>query len=463
MNVLTPAILILMMILTGNPVAMAMAKREVSVNQVVKMAVESRKSAMVDSINKRLQGKNLHRGLFFKGKIAEIKQALGILKRTTPRVVESSKGFIIMAGKGKNEWKVEVELVDPLTGKIKIAGEIVQLKKGMSYLQLAQTIAAPILKFFPIPKRKQKVKKTSFLNPIDLLFVPAWGKGDPLSEEESETVKKLIGVVAGGSAVVGTAVGGAAAVGVVSSGAAVSGAAVGATIGVSGAVVGGVGVGGGVISAGVATGAASGVVGAGVATGVAKIAAALGLGLVTIKIIAGTAVVLTAAVLGDTVGYEAYRLLSDEDNTAIKKTHDYFKRMLVACKDRRSADQQDEDFKQLWALTNELKNLTSQGKAQAKLGCHRLASMRDLDDYLNNSQFLLFWLPDSYALSNQIFRWRIRHLCKTYNEIINCFANAPNPFGEEVNTREAAINHGRQIKDGKFLGLFESLKASVLD
>lgn len=149
---------------------------DISVNRVVRAAFESKKSAIVASINRRLKKKNFHRGSFFKGEIPEVKKVAGGLARLNPRVVESPGGLTVIVGKGKDEMRVELEFADILAGKLRVAGKGVQLKGGMSYLEAARAIAHPILEpLLKEAKKRQRPKKTSFSTPLDLLISPALG------------------------------------------------------------------------------------------------------------------------------------------------------------------------------------------------------------------------------------------------------------------------------------------------
>ena len=151
--------------------ALAEGKRQVSVNQVMHTAFLLRKSEMVAQLKKHLQGKDFSKGSFFQGEISEIEGIAKDLKENVKfDVVEIPNGLLLVVERDKVRASVGVEFIDPLMGVIRVGGHPIQLKKGMNYLQVAQSIA-PII--FPAFLKKIESKKTSFDQNLFDLLIPS--------------------------------------------------------------------------------------------------------------------------------------------------------------------------------------------------------------------------------------------------------------------------------------------------
>ena len=163
------------MTLSRYSIALAEVEKKVTVNQVVHATFLLRKSKMLSTLQKSFQ-KVSHKGSFFKGEIPEMKGIAKDLKKVKFYVQELPNGFLLVAQRDKLKIGVGVEFIDPLMGRIKVGGQSIQLRKGMSYLELAKAITPVILPPF---LKKSKSRKTGFSNnPFNFLIPDAWGEGE---------------------------------------------------------------------------------------------------------------------------------------------------------------------------------------------------------------------------------------------------------------------------------------------
>lgn len=432
MNSLISMILMVVILFNGHSPVQAALKKNIAVNQVMQVVLESRKSAIIASVNQKLQKKDFYQGIFFKGEIPEIKEIADELLQTGPRIVESPKGFMIITGKGKDETRIEVEFTDFLAGKIKVAGKSLQLKGNMSYLELLQTIGPPVLVPLFEKLKEQRPKKTGLSNSLNLFVTPAWGES-----EGGYSTRKVLGLARlfmGGSA---AAVSLAAAIGTTSM-----------TI-----LLGGV---------------------------------AILLG----KIIAILAGLVFLGVVLETVSIELSRYYLAEDDNLINEVKDHFHQIKLLCEENRkhyfgensalneqkikqlegNELQKFRDFQQLWLLSRKVKKLEGfmGSKMLATLGCHQLAKENQgLKEYMEWGGITKWLFSSTKVFSSTpveiLFRRRLRPLCEEYGKIIDCFAEAPEPFGKNVGEKESVIiGGGRNLQNSEFEGLYNSLKG-VLD
>ena len=185
------------MLLRSYSVAHGAVQQNIAINQVIQAVLESRKPMIVASINERIKKGIFHRGTFFKGEIPEVKKAADTLAKLKLRVVESPKGFIVIAGEGKSEQRIELQLIDILSGRIKVANKIVQLKAGMTYLDATRAISSPLLQPF---LKKHKLKKTSLLHPFNFFISDV--QADP-GERRAKIAGTLAAIISGAIILVG--------------------------------------------------------------------------------------------------------------------------------------------------------------------------------------------------------------------------------------------------------------------
>ena len=440
MNSLLSAILITVMALNNFSSIQAAVERNITVNQVVQAVFESRKLAIIKSVNKRLQNQDIYRGAFFKGEIPEVKKILDKLLQTNPRVVESPRGFTIIAGKGESQVKVEMEFVDILTGKFRIAGESIQLNKDMSYLELNEAMGKPVLQpIFEKLKKQilQKTGKTGFSNLLDSFIPLARGEEE---EENAYGVSKFEGAMG--------------------------------------------------IIAGLGTTTLL-MVGLKFLLGLFLTGTPLGWALLA----SGVIVTILGSIVGEAVMIDLSRLISGQDELDIGKAQLHFHEILLSCQAdkqryfgkssslnkkkiarlKKDNPEQFADFQQLWLLSRKVRDLqgylkkkNSDREKLVTLGCHQLGEKnKSLKKYFFTHVSGLSGMYLSHTPSELIFLDRLRPLCKIYGQIIHCFADSPRPFGERVSVKEEAaiIKSNRPVGNSKYGAFYESLRKieGVLD
>lgn len=414
---------------------------EVAINQVVQAVFESKKSALVQSINKRLKQKNFHRGIFFKGEVPQLGKVADELSQFNPRVVESSKGFTIIAGKGKYKIKTEMAFVDIMAGKIKIAGKNVQLKGDMSYLEVLRAIAPPIAE--PLLK-KLKSQKTSFSTPLDFFISKAWAQEEQdddkviLEGKDSKIVldREITAEISAAGYVMANLL--LTFVGKYS----LDSLAVIATATAS-TITKGILLGYGVIVAGVAA----------------------------------------AAVASDISATEVYRFISHSDDKAIDQVRKDLKDILQTCQDRRGQyyDQDGQgnmilqvekvmglsshdlqyfqEFQDVWQMVQQIG--TYADKAPSRHKKLRKSRRRALacSGFTKKSSAGHLVYSRYFQIPNPVSATHLLPLCKDYRKIVECFATAPGPFGEGLAKKDSI--HGKSRQEGsKLLKFSNSLKSA---
>ena len=470
-------LVIITMTLGHSSAALAESKKRVTVNQVMHAAFLMRKSRMVSSLQRSLHNIS-HKGSFFPGEIAEIKGIASDLKKVKFQVQELPQGFLLIAEKDQLRASVGIEFVDPLMGIIRVGGHTIQLKKGMSYLELAKTIAPAILPTF---LKESKPKKTSFNdNPLHWLIPNAWGEEERILRYERpkdlpKPYKKLLDIAAGkvtGAADVVFITGGLAYVGTLAafgSGVAASAVAVGAA-GVAGAAVGGavgaaVGAGAGVVAAvgGAGAGAAAA---AGAGAGVVAAAGAVGGVVAGLGLFVGGLYLIDTVKLGlskiddlDRVGGHLNSIL----DLCMESREKYYKKsplqQLAQLDGKRVASfagnelKKFQVFQQLWRVSH-----SSQGQniaESSQIACNELVEEEGLERLRSKGiavpgDEFRFRGSERYAI-NQERRARgeraLNALCRAYEGIVRCYSSVSSPYGERVGTKKSAISNERAIKE----------------
>ena len=133
------------------------AQQRVSVNQVMNTVFNFKKSDMLSDLKKGLQKKSFSRGQYFKGEILEYKGVANDVGKVDIQLKKAAHGFLLTARRGEYKIVIPVEFVDILGGKIRVAGRDVQLRKEMSYLELARSVS-----FLFSPLYRKKAKGTVF-------------------------------------------------------------------------------------------------------------------------------------------------------------------------------------------------------------------------------------------------------------------------------------------------------------
>ena len=133
------------------------AQQRVSVNQVMNTVFNFKKSDMLSDLKKGLQKKSFSRGQYFKGEILEYKGVAKDVGKVDIQLKKAAHGFLLTAQRGEYKIVIPVEFVDILGGKIRVAGRDVQLRKEMSYLELARSVS-----FLFSPLYRKKAKGTVF-------------------------------------------------------------------------------------------------------------------------------------------------------------------------------------------------------------------------------------------------------------------------------------------------------------
>ena len=387
MNIIVMGVLLL----TSQPI---WAQKSISANQLLKTIVESKKSKIIAKTNKRLQNKQFHKGVFFLGEIPKVQRFSKQLSSFKPRVVASSKGFTIII---QEKTHINLEIVDILTGKIKIADQEVQLKEGMSYLQVAQALARPIFKSLNIHRKTSQ-------SPFSL--IPS-AYADEAFKVSKNNAQQMVGATA-------------------------------ASFGYLAASLGTVLLlGGKIATAGTVATVAGGIV------------------IASLGAIAGTIVM-------GFVGHQLTMILSQKDDKTIEEVQRYFDGMLYSCQRKKDlyfkngrvkaglGSQDFKDFQQLWLISHRLHSQT--------LSCYKLTEEKELDYYSDRHDFA-FLEKLYHGPSRHLFQRRLRPLCESYTKIVNCFSNAPSPFGEKVDTEKLSIN--QELRGSHFFDFYRSLRENL--
>ena len=396
MNHLLITLLTGSLLLTTQPTRAS--SQSTSAHSLFKTIIESRKSEIIAQANKKLQSKDFHKGVFFPGDIPKIEPFSDQLARLKPRLMASPQGFIIAI----HQTQIHLEIVDILTGRIRVAGKEVQLKKGMSYLQVAQTLARPIYDHLTIQKQSSR-------SPLDLFIPQAYGDDEAFKVVEND-IQKLLGVTTGSLGYIAVSLGTVLLLveKIVTGGLALT---------VSGSII-----------------------------------------------LAALAALLGTAALG-LIGHQLTMLLSEKDNKTIEAVKQYFDGMLYSCRRKKDLyykngqvksglDSGDfKDFQQLWLIS---KRFRTRWDGEKKLSCHQLTEVKGLDYYADRYPF---WDIFYNAPSRYIFQQRIAPLCETYKAIVNCFADAPSPFGETVDTDNLSIHD--ELRGNNFSDFFHSLQEGL--
>lgn len=152
------------------------AKDRVTAKQVLEFSFLAQKPKVVSTLRDKLKKNKpsfLLHGSFFKGDVSQLKNAVKRLPLKELQVKSFYRGFEVFLGEGKERVGVEVEFLDPLSGKIRISGKELLLKKDMSYLEFVRTLSPAA--FSPLDQELKEKKKTSF-NPWNFLIPEALGK-----------------------------------------------------------------------------------------------------------------------------------------------------------------------------------------------------------------------------------------------------------------------------------------------
>ena len=465
------------------------AQQTVSVNQVMNTVFNFKKSDMLSDLKKGLQKKSFSRGQYFKGEILEFKGVAKDVGKVDIQLKKAAHGFLLTAQRGEYKIVIPVEFVDILGGKIRVAGRDVQLRKEMSYLELARSVS-----FLFSPLYRKKAKGTVFYqSPQNWFIKGALAEDGRLPRFEPidlpppyrKLTDKLVDhakIVVPTTAIYGGAAGFVGGVGVGVAGA-VAGGAAGAAAGIVGGAVAGIG----------GTGAAAGVAAAGAGAGVAAAGAGAmaSKGLLAIGATAGAstvgAVIAGAAVL--TAGVFGIAYLIDSVVLGVSKVDDlyrvgtYLNGVRDSCvEDRKtyyrkdgkgdfsldlkkivsfSSDEQRKlnGFRHLWAAAHQ-----SGAGASSGLNCTRIMSKEGLNHLLKKG---IGFPRGKETKESKIKRANraIASLCKTLEGIVRCYQSVPSPYGEKGVAEKESIKDTRRALEEKGEGLvevYESLSGEVL-
>ena len=469
----------------------AKVSKGIALEQVVQSVLEWKRPEIIKSANQRLKKRDFHRGTFFKGDVVQIKKAAKDLAKLNLQTIETSRGFAVIAQAGKQQLKIEVEFVDFVKGRIKVAGHILQLNRNMTYLQVIRTIAPPV---WSALAKQAKVKKTSF----NFLIPKAYADDEQLSQEMRELIelfkttprKASIGGYKVGAKVGGTI-------------GATAGGAVGGAVG---GLLGPFGLGenikrygsidnGGMldetINRAVDGGRKGSQLGAGVGAlliGLPSVGIGAGVGLfggLATSALAGIGIALGTTV--DVAVTEVERIFSDEDKAVFAAAKKHLEGVLVACQEQRNQyykldgkgnlilkDQavnqlQGEDlqnfqeFQMIQNLSSKLQEHTYATKSSVKsdrrqrnLKCIELA--KGTKDLAKRRRTKHHNIPFSV-----VFQARAIALCEHYDKALQCFAAAPgHSLGEKATTRSgASAESERNSVLGKFLDSLETTAEGV--
>ena len=494
MRVFITAMVFVGMLTSSNSYVWA-AQQTVSVNQVMNTVFNFKKSDMLSDLKKGLQKKSFSRGQYFKGEILEYKGVAKDVGKVDIQLKKAAHGFLLTARRGEYKIVIPVEFVDILEGKIRVAGRDVQLRKEMSYLELARSVS-----FLFSPLYRKKAKGTVFyqspqnwfikgalaeegrlprFEPIDL--PPPYRK---LTDKLVDRAKIVVpmsalyggvagmygGAVGGGGAAIGGAVAGVAA-GAAGGGAAVA-AAGGAAVAAGGgaAVVGGGGA-VGVAAAGAGAMASKGLLALGATSGASLAGAVIAGAAVFTAGVFGMAYLIDSVVLGVSKVDDLYRVgtyLNGVRDSCVEDRKTYYRKdgkgdfsldlkKIVSF----SNDEQTKlnGFRYLWAAAHQ-----SGAGASSGLSCTRIISKEGLDHLLEKG----IGFPRREGKSrkqNKKGNRAIASLCQTLEGIVQCYQSVPSPYGEKGVAEKESIKDTRRALEEKGEGLvevYESLSGEVL-
>ena len=457
------------------------AQQRVSVNQVMNTVFNFKKSDMLSDLKKGLQKKSFSRGQYFKGEILEYKGVAKDVGKVDIQLKKAAHGFLLTARRGEYKIVIPVEFVDILGGKIRVAGRDVQLRKEMSYLELARSVS-----FLFSPLYRKKAKGTVFyqspqnwfikgalaeegrlprFEPIDL--PPPYRKLTDKLVDHAKIVVPISALYGGVAALIGPAFGTVALAGGVGGG--VAG-------GVVGAIAGG---GAGVLVAGT-LGTAAGTAGAmatnalfalGATTTVSVAGAAIAGAAVLTAGVFGMAYLIDSVVLGVSKVDDLYRVgtyLNGVRDSCVEDRKTYYRK---DGKGDFSLDLQkilsfsnDEQrklngFRHLWAAAHQ-----SGAGASSGPSCSRITSKEGLNHLLKKG---IGFPGREESQEREIKRASraIASLCQTLEGIVQCYQSVPSPYGEKGVAEKESIKDTRRALEEKGEGLvevYESLSGEVL-
>ena len=464
------------------------AQQTVSVNQVMNTVFNFKKSDMLSDLKKGLQKKSFSRGQYFKGEILEYKGVAKDVGKVDIQLKKAAHGFLLTAQRGEYKIVIPVEFVDILEGKIRVAGRDVQLRKEMSYLELARSVS-----FLFSPLYRKKAKGTVFyqspqnwfikgalaeegrlprFEPIDL--PPPYRKLTDHLVDHAKIVVPTTAIYGGaagfvggvGVGVAGAGAGGGAAVavgaGTVGAGIAAAGAGGGAGIAAVGAVV---------AAAGAGAMASKGLLAIGATAGASTVGAVIAGAAVLTAGVFGIAYLIDSVVLGVSKVDDLYRVgtyLNGVRDSCVEDRKTYYRKdgkgdfsldlqKIVSF----SSDEQRKlnGFRHLWAAAHQ-----SGAGASSGLSCTRIISKEGLDHLLKKG---IGFPRGKETKESKIKRANraIASLCQTLEGIVQCYQSVPSPYGEKGVAEKESIKDTRRALEEKGEGLvevYESLSGEVL-
>ena len=446
----TVSLVIAAMILNGSSTAWAVTKKKkMTINQAIHSYFLLGRSLMLPKLKKKIQKKTFHKGSFFSGEIPEIREIANDLK-DVKFDVKSSKGFFLTAQRGEYKAFVEIEFVDPLAGKIRVGGQNIQLKRGMTYGEAAEIIAPAVLS--PLLEKTKSKKTGLYHNPFGLFIQDAWGQGGeeyryrrpsdlppPYKRLLSRLTVKTVGVVASLGASAGALYATAASAGGMS--AAANTALVGVVWG-SGAALSSAGI------AGAAASTSAAIVGGAITTGAAAMPPIAAGAAILLGVTVAGLFLIDTAILGlskldnlDRVGEDLNGLL----DSCVEGKTDYYKQGSLEKiatfngeKTRRLRGGDLEKFRvfrHIWTASN---NLGQELESESGLACDDFVQKKGLDHI--GEQFLSLLSERGKKES------ALNSLCKTHQAIIDCYTSVPSPYGEGGVSSQSVVND-RIIKE----------------
>ena len=406
------------------------AQQTVSVNQVMNTVFNFKKSDMLSDLKKGLQKKSFSRGQYFKGEILEYKGVAKDVGKVDIQLKKAAHGFLLTARRGEYKIVIPVEFVDILEGKIRVAGRDVQLRKEMSYLELARSVS-----FLFSPLYRKKAKGTVFYQSPQNWFI----KG-ALAEEGRLPRFEPIDLPPPYRKLTDTLVHPV------------------KMISISALYAGAVGMLGGAVAGGLAVSTAA-------AAAVATAAAVLAAG------VFGMAYLVDSVILGVSKVDDLYRVgtyLNGVRDSCVEDRKTYYSKdgegdfsldlkKLVSF----SNDEQRKlnGFRHLWAAAHQ-----SGAGASSGLSCTRIISKEGLDHLLKKG---IGFPRGKETKESKIKRANraIASLCQTLEGIVRCYQSVPSPYGEKGVAEKESIKDTRRALEEKGEGLvevYESLSGEVL-